>query len=474
MRVNAASARLGERSEMDKWAAPMFLAQKARYPSMRGRRSSVGNRAFLSFARNASATRQAQASAWQDRSLAPLWKVFRDAILTAREQVSAYLEADPIDERVDWERRPTPQGVLEYCATLRSSLQASGNLAERTVTVKDESDILWQSAPLTRVLRPAQDPPEGAVRKLFVGEDGGDWSPLHMVGYETSLAVSPPGFQANDVTSLTSRPIATRGDGACALHALLGRHLLHGEIVCRGLPDVTESQLRDRPWYHARVYALRELVRNSGLFLRCARRFCGLDSKRDKLCADAKAELTRLESLRGALIFEHVKARDLCAEDSQFFLEMRMLDELHREMRHADFMPHVSPYLCNEGYKTCDHIRERVRDVAVADLFPHDEAVQRQTDAIARKQEEFYSSGKGGEAYRKKFVSRDYCLSDEEIEALAVAFGKRVLLVHEDTNTCVVMNPEATDVRVILQQGDPATPEKCHFSLLKQNSRTPP
>ena len=195
-----------------------------------------------------------------------------------------------------------------------------------------------------------------------------------------------------------------------------------------------------------------------------------LDSKLDKHCADAKAELTRLESLRGALIFEHVKARDLCAEDSQFLLEMRTLHELHREMSHADFMPHVNPDLCNEGYKTCDHIRERVRDVAVADLFPQDEAVQRQTDVITRKQEEFYSSRGVQEEVRQSGLL-PVC---EEIEAVAVAFDKRVLLVHEDTNTCVVMNPEATHVRVILQQGDTAAPEKCHFSLLKQNSRTPP
>ena len=48
---------------MDKCVAPMFLAQKARYPSMRGRRNSVGKRGILNFARQTDATRQAQASA---------------------------------------------------------------------------------------------------------------------------------------------------------------------------------------------------------------------------------------------------------------------------------------------------------------------------------------------------------------------------------------------------------------------------
>ena len=65
---------------------------------------------------------------------------------------------------------------------------------------------------------------------------------LMMVGYETNYQIPEEGFDTRVVTKFASRPVATVGDGTCALHALLGRHMFNGRIVCAPT-NVTASHL---------------------------------------------------------------------------------------------------------------------------------------------------------------------------------------------------------------------------------------
>ena len=55
---------------------------------------------------------------------------------------------------------------------------------------------------------------------------------LCMDSFETDCSTLPASFHPNQVTAHASLPIDTVGDGACALHSLLGEHVLDGSIVC--------------------------------------------------------------------------------------------------------------------------------------------------------------------------------------------------------------------------------------------------
>ena len=82
---------------------------------------------------------------------------------------------------------------------------------------------------------------------------------------------------------ISNSPVATVGDETCALHALLGRHVFNGRIVCA--PDgVTALHL-------------------------------------DECTASANAESHRLEMQRGDAVYDLIQQRNLCPEGSDFFRE---------------------------------------------------------------------------------------------------------------------------------------------------------
>ena len=119
--------------------------------------------------------------------------------------------------------------------------------------------------------------------------------------------------------------------------------------------------------------------------------------------------MDRLESERGTFICELVRNTNLCAEDANFFVDMRSVREEYRnrlDMGDADFMPHVTADLCNEGYKTSPRIWERVRNIAHDELVAHDKGIRQKTEVLEAKQMEFYSAGEGGKPERceEKFI----------------------------------------------------------------------
>ena len=296
---------------------------------------------------------------------------------------------------------------------------------------------------------------------------------LPMVGYETDYGILDEGFHPEVVTQFASRPVPTVGDGTCALHALLGRHVLNGRIVCA--PDgVTASQLDKCSWIHAKRHALSILEMHRESFVLCAKQMQTdeVADKRKVLTTSANVESHNLEMQRGAAVYDLIQQHDLCPEGSDFFREMKDLREYyrHRAMEYAEFMAVVDHDMCREAYRACPLIRTRVREVA--DFSVRDEAIQRQRDVVRDIEDEFFFSGEGAAAYKKRFVTQSHYLTDTEIGALAVACNKAVILVQSRLQgawTCQVMNRRSSkNLRVILQQGDSGS-GSCHYSLLRVN-----
>ena len=129
-----------------------------------------------------------------------------------------------------------------------------------------------------------------------------------MVGYETDYGILDEGFHPEVVTQFASRPVATVGDGTCALHALLGRHVLNGRIVCA--PDgVTASQLDKCSWIHAKRHALSILEMHRESFVLCAKQMQTdeVADKRKAVTTSANAESHNLEMQRGAAVYDLIQ-----------------------------------------------------------------------------------------------------------------------------------------------------------------------
>ena len=300
---------------------------------------------------------------------------------------------------------------------------------------------------------------------------------LCMPGYENSVTVPTDEqgrFLPNKVTERTLRPRRTVGDGTCALHALLGQHLLDGCIVFSP-GSIAETELRRTTRHHARRHALSRLQQDRTLFVSCASRMLSaeLADKRDNFCVEEQAELTRLQMRRGSFVLQLVQEENLCTEDSDFFLEMRSVRSAHKQMSYTDFMQEVTAELCNEVYFASPVIRDAVQQFAPDQLSALDGAIALQRTAHDEKRDDFFFVGEGARAYNAKFLNPGHFLVDDEIEAVAVACDKAVILVQGGVWVCRVFNPNSTNLRVILQEGHSGS-QTCHYSLLMQNQREPP
>ena len=264
--------------------------------------------------------------------------------------------------------------------------------------------------------------------------------------------------------------IHTVGDGACALHSLLGEHVLDGSIVCA--PEgVAVADLRRDTWYYARVYALSKLEQHMDLFVSCARQRMTSDvrSQLSAYCTEESARLNEAKDNLGRVILELVRTRDLCTEE--FFADMKVITADVREMQYEEFRAHLSPEVCVKAYETTRSIRDLFHSVAgVSSFNVLNVEIEQTTQAVELATRRFFWEGAGAAAHRQRFVSRGYYLVDADIDALAQVFDKKVVLMDE-AGVCRIMNGESRNLRVILQTGNYGD-SGCHFSLLRQSRNT--